>query len=432
MAAIGNYYFNGTSFAQATAIYTDAALTTLAPDGFYSNAGIVRQQLNGVLLNAQTCSSCAAPCGSGVDASSSSNGMFSASVDLANDTGAIVFYGFFGSSIPDGVRLTWNVEAMNRFTCDNNHNGLTLQDGSGTQVDYAGINNAVGEYTYMGKNNSNLISDSPYNNTPSGGACQAGDQPEEFVLTGGTYVAQGTFQNVTVSNNMVGTTGGTSPVYTGVVSKTALTPTTLLVEVSAPMCGTFFQWEIACPANLPSFLGSALQATTACANADETYYFVPNATRVGSTITPDTNTTPEVGNFVITQSDGSIYLNDTGVLQYVIIGGTTALGIRNGVVVSSGSCSGSPSVTSFLASPSQTFNQICGPGAIPATPDVTYYHSGSASYPIAGDTVYTTSAGTTALAAGLYFTFGGGGSNTYFEIQGNEGIVTTVTSCIPE
>ena len=126
-----------------------------------------------------------------------------------------------------------------------------------------------------------------------------------------------------------------------------------------------------------------------------------------------------------------MYLNDTNTLKYVIVNGTTALGIRNGVVVSSASCSGSPSLTSFLASPSQTFNQICGPGAVPAQPNVTYYHSGSATYPIAGDTVYTTSAGTTALAAGLYFTFGGGGSNTYFEITGNQGLVTNVTSCIP-
>tara|TARA_R100001440_G_scaffold26488_4_gene43225 strand:+ start:20835 stop:22133 length:1299 start_codon:yes stop_codon:yes gene_type:complete len=432
MAAIGNYYFNGSSFAQATAIYTDAGLTTLAPDGFYSNAGIVRQQLNGVLLNAQTCTSCATPCGSGVSASNNGNGMYSATVDLANDTGAVVFYGFFGSTVPDGVRLTWNSGVVNRFTTDDNHNGVTIQDGSGTTVDYAGLNNAAGEYTYMGRNNTNLIGDSPYNNTPSGGACQAGDQPEDFVLTGGNYVAQGTFQNVTVSNNMVGTCGSATAVFATVVPKSNITPTILLVEVSAPMCGTFFQWQVDCPTTLPSFLGSALQATTACANADETYYFVPNATRVGQTITPDTNTTPEIGNFVYTQSNGSIYLNDTNTLQYIIVGGTTALGIRNGVVVSSASCSGSPSLTAFFASVSQTFNQICGPGAVPAPSDETYYHSGSASYPIAGDTVYTTSAGTTALAAGLYFTFGGGGSNTYFEIQGSEGIVTTVTSCIPE
>ena len=62
MAQLGIYYFNGTSFSTASAIYTNAALTTLAPDGFYSNAGIVRQQLNGILLNAQSCDTCAVSC----------------------------------------------------------------------------------------------------------------------------------------------------------------------------------------------------------------------------------------------------------------------------------------------------------------------------------------------------------------------------------
>ena len=33
----GTYYFDGINFSQATALYTDAALTTLAPDGFYFN-----------------------------------------------------------------------------------------------------------------------------------------------------------------------------------------------------------------------------------------------------------------------------------------------------------------------------------------------------------------------------------------------------------
>ena len=55
MATLGTYYFNGTSFASATSVYTDAALTTLAPDGYYSNGSIIRQQLNGLLLNAQAC-----------------------------------------------------------------------------------------------------------------------------------------------------------------------------------------------------------------------------------------------------------------------------------------------------------------------------------------------------------------------------------------
>ena len=126
MAAIGTYYFDGTTLANATSVYTNASLTTLAPDGFYSDAGIVRQQLNGILLNTQTCNSCAVDCGSGVSASSSSNGFYTANVDLANSTGAVVVYGYWGTSIPDGLKLTYNSQVYNRFTCYLNHNGETI------------------------------------------------------------------------------------------------------------------------------------------------------------------------------------------------------------------------------------------------------------------------------------------------------------------
>ena len=338
MAAIGTYYFDGTTLANATSVYTNASLTTLAPDGFYSDAGIVRQQLNGILLNTQTCNSCAVACGSGVTAQSSSNGFYTANIDLANSTEAVVVYGYWGASIPDGLKLTFNGQTYNRFTCYLNHSTETIQDGSGTQVDYAGINNATDAFTYMGKTNANLVANSPYNNTPSGG-CTNGDQLERYVLSGGNYVAQGTYTNAIVNNNMLGVIPGTSRVYTGVFPKTTLTPTNLLLEVSAPLCGTFFKWEVACPAALPSFQATALQLNTNCGAPTATYYFARNADRTGTnTFVPETGAFPAVGNFVFEDANGATYLNDTNTLKYIIISNSTYLGIRNGVVVSTGSC----------------------------------------------------------------------------------------------
>ena len=52
------YYLNA-SFTSATSIYTDVNLTTFAPNGFYSSAGIVRELVGGILLPQQTCSPCA-------------------------------------------------------------------------------------------------------------------------------------------------------------------------------------------------------------------------------------------------------------------------------------------------------------------------------------------------------------------------------------
>ena len=62
MAQADIYYIDTFNFAKATAVYTDAALTTLAADGFYQMGGVTaRQQVNGVLDPPQDCPSCSKP-----------------------------------------------------------------------------------------------------------------------------------------------------------------------------------------------------------------------------------------------------------------------------------------------------------------------------------------------------------------------------------
>ena len=344
MAQLGIYYFNGTSFTTATSVFTDADLTTLAADGYYSNAGIVRQQLTGVLLNARDCDSCAAPCGEGIATSiSNQSGVFNASVDVANDIGAVIIYGHWGGTIPDGVDITYSGTHYNRWTAKDNHNGVTLIDGSGTTVDYSGIGNqGTNSPTYLGNENANLLLDSPYNGV--GVTCPTvGGQAENYVYNQGSnsYVAQGTFQNVTITSSQIGyaTDASTpsSPAFTAVIPKTGLTPTTITVDVYAPMCSTAFNWDLACPVSLTSWIASNAQSNANCAAATATYYFAPNATFSGGTFTPDTNTIPDIGNFVFTTDDGSTYLNDTSTIQYYIIN-NLAIGVRNGVVISKDTC----------------------------------------------------------------------------------------------
>ena len=59
MATTASYYLNAPSLGSATSVFTNEGLSTLAPDGFYSNGVIVREQVGGVLLPQQTCPSCA-------------------------------------------------------------------------------------------------------------------------------------------------------------------------------------------------------------------------------------------------------------------------------------------------------------------------------------------------------------------------------------
>ena len=56
-------YWNGTSFFSATAFFSDAALSSPSPDGFYAFGGFVREISNGILLAAVPCESCIIPCG---------------------------------------------------------------------------------------------------------------------------------------------------------------------------------------------------------------------------------------------------------------------------------------------------------------------------------------------------------------------------------
>lgn len=55
MAISSTYYLNAPSLGSATAVFTNASLTTLAANGFYSDGVISRQQVSGVLLPQQEC-----------------------------------------------------------------------------------------------------------------------------------------------------------------------------------------------------------------------------------------------------------------------------------------------------------------------------------------------------------------------------------------
>ena len=60
MATSSSYYLNAPSLGSATAVFIDDALSECAPDGFYSNGVIVRQQVDCMLLPQQECPSCEA------------------------------------------------------------------------------------------------------------------------------------------------------------------------------------------------------------------------------------------------------------------------------------------------------------------------------------------------------------------------------------
>ena len=114
------YYIDGTTLANSTAIYTDAALTQCAPQGHYSDGVNSRYQVvtaTGCYLQAlQPCPSCAEPCGGSINGSGG-EGIYIIDLDVggtSTDVGAIVVY-MNPASVPDGVLVEYNGVTYNRF-----------------------------------------------------------------------------------------------------------------------------------------------------------------------------------------------------------------------------------------------------------------------------------------------------------------------------
>ena len=108
MATQGTYYLDAPSLSSASVIYTDANLTTVAPDGFYSDGVISREQASGSLLPQQACPSCNSEflVGFGLTTNDACNFVASATVtaDDPDFCSATTFTGAIFSSSGTGTR----------------------------------------------------------------------------------------------------------------------------------------------------------------------------------------------------------------------------------------------------------------------------------------------------------------------------------------
>ena len=229
MATLGNYFYNGTSFSLATVLCTDSSLLTTAPDGYYSQGGIVRQMSAGVLLSAQTCPSCGYACNSAA-LSSSVFGQFNLTVDVGSTTGAVL--------------AEFTVGAVSNARCTWTYNSITASEYSSPVYGYCqgvigdenccGLSNAVGSSGATFTGNEYINSGSsivPTANTPTWG-------PYANELSGGvTLVPVGNF--------------GTSIM---VIPKTVASLDSMLFVIDSPM-NTGADWSliVKCPVQLDSF-----------------------------------------------------------------------------------------------------------------------------------------------------------------------------------
>jgi len=256
MAVYGNYFLDAATLSGATAVFTDATLTTAAPDGYYSDSIVVRRQVGGVLTSSTpACPDCAFPCGQGVNASGD-QGIYDITFSVGTNIGATIIYVDVGT-IPDGIKVSYDSANYNELASEN--------------FGYLASNN-INNFTYVGV----TADDCSIGTTLDGGGYSG---LQQYTWNSATS----SFDNVGSSGAVTGTSGdvdltATAPGWCTVYfPKTAATPETGVVQVFGPCTSTGWNVEINCPVALTGVPGRVFGAVD-CLLGDlpNRYFNVPN------------------------------------------------------------------------------------------------------------------------------------------------------------
>lgn len=249
MAISSTYYLNGPSLGSATAVFTDPDLTLCAPDGFYFDGTIVREQVSCVLLPQQNCPACADACGGfPISEYSTNGGYYEIAIQLGSPTGAVVIE-FDPHSVPLGVEVIYD--------------GVTYNKISSTNFGY--LTGAANLPTYIGQTSSDcgIVAGSPY-------------ILDKYTFYGGVFTQTPFTENVTVLSSQLDLTSANPGACFIVIPKTASSPSTLQVNFIAACPASQFDILVHCPTVLTTFSSSSVNADAnlACSDSIDQQYFV--------------------------------------------------------------------------------------------------------------------------------------------------------------
>lgn len=253
-----NKFLDGTDLNNSTAVYNEAALTTKATDGYYSNGTIVREQVNGLLLPAALCPACVTPlpCSGSSQFPGGATGVYIFSFDVGNtaqDTGAVVIT-FKPFDVPDGIKVTFDNVVYNGLTSNTASTGGWRQSSNASNRTYVGSSQATGCNTFGA-----VPSPLPYTATVDLFNYQDATTWEPAVGTTTLTVESGDPQLENVSTS--------STLYTMVIPKTTAEPSRLDFDVASYCSSTGWELDVQCPAALPSFTtGTVTSSASACSN----------------------------------------------------------------------------------------------------------------------------------------------------------------------
>lgn len=257
MATSSTYYLNAPSLGSATAVFTNAALTVCAPNGFYSDGIISRELVDCVLLPQQSCPSCSVPCGE-ILSLEGEQGIYYLNVDLGATTGAVIVE-FNPQSVPDGILALFDSVT---------YNGLSSPT-DGWLQGTAGLPTYVGDTDW----DCGIVAGSPYT-------------LDEFQYNGLVFAPLGTTENISVAAGQMKLTVTAPENCIMVIPKTAASPSILNLTLIGPCSGTVFNVSVACPAALTSFDSSTMSATSelACDKIINQIYYVAHVNGSAGTL----------------------------------------------------------------------------------------------------------------------------------------------------
>lgn len=305
MSVISQQFFlDAASLGAASSIYLDNSLTVCAPDGYYSDGVITRQQVGCVLLPEEICPECGLPCDSTLTSTESVSGVFKIDSNMGTSAGAILLW-FNPQDVPEGIRVVFNSQTYNKF--------------SSPAYGKLQSTNPYG-YTYIGKTANNCgISGTTY------------PALDNYTYDGISFVNDGTTQSVTVAPGDVHLTTLNPGKCLMVIPKPTTTAAVMNISVVGPCATSAYVLELECPQMLPSVMSSNATGSSedACSAPRPNIYWFASVSEV-----------PAVGlyDYMFLNSDGSTPLAD-GFYGIDNASGSDWIQVQDGIVVAIGTCS---------------------------------------------------------------------------------------------
>ena len=115
MSISQQFFLDAASLGAASSVYLDNSLSVCAPDGYYSDGVITRQQVSCSLLPEEICPECGLPCNSILTSDEATHGVFRIESNMGTTAGAILLW-FNPQDVPEGIRVVFNSQTDNKFS----------------------------------------------------------------------------------------------------------------------------------------------------------------------------------------------------------------------------------------------------------------------------------------------------------------------------